>query len=176
MGVTPTDDAAKAGDSEQCRSDRPDSPVPSEQSDIDHPSPRPLPAVDDVNPAKETVVKRTSSSTSINSSHVVDADSPCTSDSSRSSAPSNNRASPPPHSEAQHHSVPGDAVAWTQYAQFPPESFVGPHLVPDLCCADDHVVFQAHRGAGVKIEDMDPSFLLSRLEEQPVLPNWWDWA
>ncbi|KAG0568682.1 hypothetical protein KC19_6G037900 [Ceratodon purpureus] len=184
-GITTTEDDANPVESVQCRSDHPASPAQSDRSDIDDParnspSPRTSPSVDPPRSAMPESaaagpVKRTASSDSINCSGVVtDADSPCTSDSGRS-----NQTQPEQLAAMEPESSAGPS--WAQYAQFPPESFVGPNLMPELCAADDQAdlvaSFQAHhRGGGVKVEDMDHAFLLSRLEEQPVLPNWWEWA
>lgn len=157
--ITSIEDDAKPVESAQCRSDNPaESPAQSGRSDIDHHFSRTA-HTKDVVPAATAqelsagVQQCTTSSDGCNSSaDVVEADSPCASDSSHSSL--SNRESAMAQTQQ-----PIDA-AGHPWAQFPPESFVGPNPMPD----------------GVKIEDMDQAFLLSRLEDQPVLPNWWDWA
>lgn len=122
------------------------------------------------------------SSDSANSSDVMDADSPRTSDSSASGQL--------PNANHHHHVGP-------HHHSFPPESCVGPnqtnmlHNVGNLCDqSQQQQVFHHPRGnnnnnnvnATVKLEDgslihdseQPCNYFLPQLDEQNVLP-WWDW-
>lgn len=148
-----------ASEPTQCSS-QPASPAQSEKSDIVTSKVRSTPTIDVLPGAakepNERSVKRTMSSDSY-SSDVMDAESPRTGDSSNPNLPTD--------------------APWVQYhhPQFPPESFVGPTPNPQLAGVGDTLSLQ------VKLEEMagfptDQAFLLSQLENQTVLPNWWDWA
>lgn len=182
-GVTTPEDE-KPIESTQCKSDttsHPASPSQSDRSDIDSTrhSPRIEVPADSPPPTKEGM-QRTLSSDS-NSSNVMDADSPRTSDNSSHLSIRNNTPA-----EQSQPPLADDGPSWAQtYPHFPPENFVGPNLqeLDQELALGSHVFHRGAAAAGVKLEEMhgscfptDQAFLLSRLEEQTVLPNWWDWA
>lgn len=138
---------------------QPVSPAHSEKSDIVSSKTHPTPTIDVLpiadQESTEHRFKRTMSYDS-NSSDVMDAESPRTADSSNPSTLVD--------------------ASWAQYhnPQFPPENYVGP--ISNLHLADGDMV-----SPQVKLEEMagfptDQAFLLSQLENQTILPNWWDWA
>lgn len=141
----------------------PASPAQSEKSDIISCRNCASPSID-VNPvpSKEAGVTGTMSP-DCNSSNTIDADSPLTSHSTTSWRSLYTRM-------AQTDKAPWGA----QHTQFPPESFAGPNF-PHPCA--DQSLAAAVAGARVKIHNLgaDQAFVASRMEEQTILTNWWDW-
>lgn len=119
----------------------------------------------------------TTTSSDSNSSDILDADSPRTTDSTSSLSTS-----------VQAEAVNPEALGQSSCPQFPPESFVSPcNLLPSICEEDMSTAGQAgvsSRPAGiVKLEegstgfhdDHSCNYLLPQLDEQCILP-WWDWS
>lgn len=120
----------------------------------------------------------TTTSSDSNSSDILDADSPRTTDSTSSLSTSVQAEALNPKALGQSSTCP----------QFPPESFASPcNLLPSICEEDMPTAGPAgvsSRPAGmVKLEDGSTGFhddhscnyLLPQLDEQCILP-WWDWS